>query len=191
MLDATGYAVLGIPEVCPQPKDSKRNPLGIPSVWFGIFSTSGVRLGRVRYNYASTYEETPNYIRMTFVPENKMLFCPSQSTDANKSMVLLQDVLALMALAGKLDTMAMFGVDSLIPYNVVRDYGSDIDKEINTAAIGILKKFGFMQDERKGKEGIYLYHPSCGHSLTEYKLKREKEMKYQLLEDSSRILARI
>ncbi len=187
MLDATGYAVLGIPQVHRQ-EATEKNPNGIPTVYYRVFSSrTGRGLGRIRYNYAKNYVETPDCIRTTFVPDNKFVFCPSTSPDPQKSKVLLEDVLVLMSLAGKLDTLATFGEESLTLYNIIRDYGSQIDREINSVAMEILKKYGFSENEN----GIFMYHPSSGESLTEYKLKRERELQNEQRQEVSRILANI
>ncbi len=190
MLDAVGYVVTSVPEVCSQRKDPKDNPDGIPTVFFGVFSTNGMRLGKIRYNYSADYVATPtNYIRMSFMPDNKVLFHPNLSSDPGKSMKLLEDVVVLMALAAKMDTVAMYGVPSLIPYYVVRDYNSDINQKINAAIIPILEKYGFKRWD--ANKDVYLYHKGRGESLEAYKLLREKQREAQLRYEEMNIISRI
>lgn len=184
MIDAVGRVKLG----CPITWD--RDPF--PTVYFDVKSVIGdVKLGRMRYNYAPNYKAEEAFVRMTFVPDNKMLIYPE--CDPGRSMALLEDILVLGILAGTLDTITTFGVGKLIPYNVIRDYGSEINKEINAASLSILTKYGFSQDSDPKKGHIYLYTPNVQHleKIDAYKKEREKMMKAEMLDEARRILQKI
>lgn len=184
MIDAVGRVVLGVP------RPWTKTPF--PTVCFDVRSVIGdVKLGRMRYNYAKDYEEAENYVRMTFVPDNKMLIHPSSSSEPGKTMQLLEDILVLGILAGSLDTLSTFGVSGLVPYNVIRDYGSQTNQEINEASLRILQRYGFRQDSRKDKKHVYIFNPNYVKQLETYKDRRENEMRGELCTEATRILQKI
>lgn len=179
MIDAVGRVTLS------NPSTHSREPF--PMVVYDVNSVIGnIRLGKMRFNYAESYKTEAHYVRMTFVPDNKMLIYP----DNAKSVQLLEDALVLGILLGSMDTISTFGKSGLIPYNIVRDYGNDINQTINAKALEILKKYGFVQDS--SQNDIYIYNSSIGAAkILEYKEKREKEMMYELKIDAQHILQHI
>lgn len=179
MIDSVGRVTLGNPAI------HSRNPF--PMVVYDVNSVIGnIRLGKMRFNYAESYKVGSQYVRMTFVPDNKMLIYP----DNSKSVQLLEDILLLGILAGSMDTISTFGKSGLIPYNIVRDYGNEINQTINAKALEILKKYGFVQDN--SQNDIYIYDSSIGAAkILEYKERREKEMTTELKIDADRILQHI
>lgn len=179
MIDAVGRVTLS------NPSTHSRKPF--PMVVYDVNSVIGnIRLGKMRFNYAESYKPGPHYVRMTFVPDNKMLIYP----DNAKSVQILEDALVLGILLGSMDTISTFGKGGLIPYNIVRDYGNHINQTINAKALEILKKYGFVQDSYQND--IYIYDSSIGATkILEYKERREKEMATELKIDADHILQQI
>lgn len=179
MIDAVGRVTLS------NPSTHSREPF--PMVVYDVNSVIGnIRLGKMRFNYAEAYKRDSHYVRMTFSPDNKMLIYP----DNAKSIQLLEDALVLGILVGSMDTISTFGKSGLIPYNIVRDYGNDVNQTINAKALDILTNYGFKQDSNA--KDIYVYNASVGVAkILEYKEKREKEMMYELKIDAQHILQHI